>query len=322
MQYTRLGNSGLRISRIALGCMSFGDTSSGFNQWALNSDDSQPFFEKAVELGITFWDTANVYSLGSSEEIVGRAITTYSRREDIVLATKVHFPMHAGPGGFGLSRKAIMENIDASLKRLGTDYVDLYQIHRFDPNTPVEETMEALNDVVRAGKARYIGASAMWAWQFSKMQYTAQLNGWTKFVSMQDEYNLIMREEEREMFGLLADQGVGAIPFSPLAKGRVCRPWGQSTARMETDPVGRRYDQDADAPIVNAVQAISEARGVPMAQVALAWVLSKPVISAPIVGPTKLAHLTDAVAALDLVLSADEVASLEQHYTPHIPKSF
>ena len=322
MQYTRLGNSGLRISRITLGCMSFGDTSSGFNPWALNSDDSQPFFEKAVELGITFWDTANVYSLGSSEEIVGRAITTYSRREDIVLATKVHFPMHAGPGGFGLSRKAIMENIDASLKRLGTDYVDLYQIHRFDPNTPVEETMEALNDVVRAGKARYIGASAMWAWQFSKMQYTAQLNGWTKFVSMQDEYNLIMREEEREMFGLLADQGVGAIPFSPLAKGRVCRPWGQSTARMETDPVGRRYDQDADAPIVNAVQAISEARGVPMAQVALAWVLSKPVISAPIVGPTKLAHLTDAVAALDLVLSADEVASLEQHYTPHIPKSF
>ena len=249
MQYTRLGNSGLRISRIALGCMSFGDTSSGFNQWALGEEDAQPFFEKSVELGITFWDTANVYSLGSSEEIVGRAITTYSRREDIVLATKVHFPMHAGPGGSGLSRKAIMENIDASLKRLGTDYVDLYQIHRFDPNTPVEETMEALNDVVRAGKARYIGASAMWAWQFSKMQYTAKLNGWTKFVSMQDEYNLIMREEEREMFGLLADQGVGSIPFSPLAKGRVCRPWGQTTARMATDPVGRRYDQDADAPM-------------------------------------------------------------------------
>jgi aryl-alcohol dehydrogenase-like predicted oxidoreductase len=302
--------------------MSFGDTSSGFNQWALNEEDSQPFFEKSVELGITFWDTANVYSLGSSEEIVGRAITRYSRREDIVLATKVHFPMHAGPGGSGLSRKAIMENIDASLKRLGTDYVDLYQIHRFDPNTPVEETMEALNDVVRAGKARYIGASAMWAWQFSKMQYIAELNGWTKFVSMQDEYNLIMREEEREMFGLLADQGVGAIPFSPLAKGRVCRPWGQTTARMETDPVGKRYDQDADAPIVNAVQGIAEARGVPMAQVALAWVLSKPVISAPIVGPTKLTHLTDAVAALDLVLTADEATSLEEHYAPHIPRSF
>jgi len=322
MQYTRLGSSGLKVSRIALGCMSFGETTSGFNQWSLGEADAQPFFEQAVQLGITLWDTANVYSLGTSEEIVGRAIRTYSRREDIVLATKVHFPMHAGPGGSGLSRKAIMENIDASLKRLGTDYVDLYQIHRFDPNTPVEETMEALHDVVKAGKARYIGASAMWAWQFSKMQYTAQLHGWTKFVSMQDEYNLIMREEEREMFGLLADQGVGAIPFSPLAKGRVCRPWGQTTARMDVDPVGRRYDQDADAPIVNAVQAIAEARGLPMAQVALAWVLSKPVISAPIVGPTKLNHLTDAVEALDIVLTADEVASLEEHYAPHIPKSF
>jgi aryl-alcohol dehydrogenase-like predicted oxidoreductase len=322
MDHTRLGTSGLKVSRIALGCMSFGDNASGFSQWAMGEVDAKPFFAKAVELGITFWDTANVYSGGTSEEITGRAIRTFSRREDIVLATKVFFPMHDGPGGQGLSRKAIMENIDASLKRLGTDYVDLYQIHRFDPNTPVEETMEALNDVVRAGKARYIGASAMWAWQFSKMQYTAQLNGWTKFVSMQDEYNLIMREEEREMFGLLADQGVGAIPFSPLAKGRVCRPWGQSTARMETDPVGKRYDQDADAPIVDAVQAIAEARGVPMAQVALAWVLSKPVISAPIVGPTKLSHLTDAVAALDLELTGDEVASLEEHYAPHIPRSF
>jgi aryl-alcohol dehydrogenase-like predicted oxidoreductase len=322
MQYTRLGNSGLKISRIALGCMSFGDTSTGFSQWALGEEDAQPFFAKAVELGITFWDTANVYSIGSSEEIVGRAIRTYSRREDIVLATKVHFPMHAGPGGSGLSRKAIMENIDASLRRLGTDYVDLYQIHRFDPNTPVEETMEALSDVVKAGKARYIGASAMWAWQFSKMQYAAQLGGWAKFISMQDEYNLIMREEEREMFGLLADQGVGSIPFSPLAKGRVCRPWGQATARMDVDPVGRRYDQDADATIVDAVQKIAETRGVPMAQVALAWVLSKPVISAPIVGPTKIHHLTDAAAALDLVLTDVEVAALEEHYTPHIPRSF
>lgn len=322
MQYTRLGGSGLKVSRIALGCMSFGDTSSGFNQWALGSDDAQPFFERAVELGITFWDTANVYSLGTSEEIVGRAIRTYSRREDIVLATKVHFPMHAGPGGSGLSRKAIMENIDASLRRLGTDYVDLYQIHRFDPNTPVEETMEALHDVVKAGKARYIGASAMWAWQFSKMQYTADLNGLTRFISMQDEYNLVMREEEREMFGLLADSGVGSIPFSPLAKGRVCRPWGQTSARMDVDPVGKRYDQDADAPIVGAVQRVAEARGVPMAQVALAWVLSKPVVSAPIVGPTTLHHLTDAVAALDLVLTDDEVTALEEHYAPHIPRSF
>ncbi len=322
MEYTHLGTSGLKISRIALGCMSFGDTSSGFSEWSLDEEASQPFFEKAVELGINFWDTANVYSLGSSEEFVGRAIRKYSRRDDIVLATKVFFSMHDGPGGSGLSRKAIMENIDASLRRLGTDYVDLYQIHRFDPSTPVEETMEALHDVVKAGKARYIGASAMWAWQFSKMQYAAELNGWTKFVSMQDEYNLIMREEEREMFGLLADSGVGSIPFSPLAKGRVCRPWGEHTRRMDTDPVAHRFDLDVDAPIVDAVQKVAAARGVPMAQVALAWVLKNPVVSAPIVGPTKLVHLTDAVAALDIRLTDEEVAALEEHYTPHIPRSF
>ena len=322
MEYTRLGNSGLKVSRIALGCMSFGDTASGFSQWSLNEKDSRPFFAQAVDLGITFWDTANVYSLGSSEEIVGRAIREFSRRDDIVLATKLHFRMHDGPGGQGLSRKAILENIDTSLRRLGTDYVDLYQIHRFDPEVPVEETMEALHDVVKAGKARYLGASAMWAWQFSKMQYTASANGWTRFVSMQDEYNLIMREEEREMFGLLADQGVGSIPFSPLAKGRVCRPWGEHTARGDSDPVGRRYDQGQDAPIVAAVQRIAETRGIPMAQVALAWVLSKPAVSAPIVGPTKLHHLTDAVAALDVRLTAEEVAQLEEHYTPRIPRSF
>lgn len=322
MEYTRLGNSGLKVSRIALGCMSFGDTSRGFSQWSLSEEDAQPFFRQAVELGITFWDTANVYALGSSEEITGRAIATFSRREDIVLATKVHFKMHDGPGGQGLSRKAIMENIDASLRRLGTEYVDLYQIHRFDPNTPVEETMEALHDVVKAGKARYIGASAMWAWQFSKMQYTATLHGWTRFVSMQDEYNLIMREEEREMFGLLADQGVGSIPFSPLAKGRVCRPWGQTSARMDVDPVGRRYDQDADAPIVGAVQEIAERRGIPMAQVALAWVLRNPAVTAPIVGATKPHHLDDAVAALDVELTDEEATWLEEHYVPHIPKSF
>lgn len=322
MKYTRLGTSGLTVSRIALGCMSFGDTSSGFSQWSLSEDESQPYFRQAVELGISFWDTANVYSLGSSEEFVGRAIREYSRREDIVLATKVFFRMHGGPGGQGLSRTAILENIDASLTRLGTDYVDLYQIHRFDPNTPVEETMEALNDVVRAGKARYIGASAMWAWQFSKMQYTASANGWTRFVSMQDEYNLIMREEEREMLGLLADQGVGSVPFSPLAKGRVCRPWGEHTHRMDVDPVGRRYDQDQDAPIVAAVQKVAEARGIPMAQVALAWVLRNPVVSAPIVGATRPHHLSDAVAALDVQLTEDEVTQLEEHYVPHIPRSF
>jgi len=322
MEYTRLGNSGLRVSRIALGCMSFGDPARGFSAWSLNDEESQPYFRQAVELGITFWDTANVYTYGSSEEIVGRAINTYSRREDVVLATKVHFPMHEGPGGSGLSRKAIMEQIDASLTRLGTDYVDLYQIHRFDPQTPIEETMEALHDVVKAGKARYIGASSMWAWQFAKMQYTADLHGWTRFVSMQDQYNLLMREEEREMFGLLADQGVGSIPYSPLAKGRVCRPWGVRSARMDNDPVGKRFDIDADAPIVDAVAQVAEARGVPMAQLALAWVLRNPVVTAPIVGATKPHHLADAVAALALDLTDDEVRALEEHYVPHVPSGF
>jgi aryl-alcohol dehydrogenase-like predicted oxidoreductase len=322
MEYVRLGRSGLKVSRIALGCMSFGDTSRGFNEWSLDEAASQPFFRQAVELGVTFWDTANVYCLGSSEEIVGRAITTFSRREDVVLATKLHFPMHDGPGGRGLSRKAVMEQIDASLTRLGTDYVDLYQIHRFDPETPVEETMEALHDVVKAGKVRYLGASSMWAWQFAKMQHVARSNGWTPFVSMQDQYNLLMREEEREMFGLLADQGVGSIPYSPLAKGRVCRPWGERTARMDVDPIGRRFDIDEDAPIVDAVQRVAEQRGVPMAQVALAWVLRHPVVTAPIVGATKAHHLSDAVAALELTLTDDEVTALEEHYRPHLPTAF
>ena len=322
MQYVRLGTSGLKVSRIALGCMSYGDPTRGFSAWSLDEEAAQPYFRQAMDLGITFWDTANVYTYGSSEEIVGRAIKTFSKRDDIVLATKVHFKMHAGPGGSGLSRKAIMENIDASLRRLGTDYVDLYQIHRFDPETPVEETMEALHDVVKAGKARYLGASAMWAWQFSKMQYAARSHGWTPFVSMQDEYNLIMREEEREMFGLLADQGVGSIPFSPLAKGRLTRPWGEVTARSASDPVGARYDIDADAAIVGAVQQIAEARGLPMAQVALAWVLKNPVVSAPIVGASKPHHLADAAAALDVHLTPEEITALEEHYAPHIPKSF
>lgn len=322
MKYTRLGATGLRIPRIALGTMSFGDPARAFPAWAMDEGAAQPFFRQAIELGLTFWDTANVYSAGSSEEIVGRAMREYSRREDIVLATKVHFRMHDGPGGQGLSRKAIMEQIDASLTRLGTDYVDLYQIHRFDPTTPVEETMEALHDVVKAGKARYIGASAMWAWQFASMQHAADLHGWTRFVAMQDQYSLLYREEEREMFGLLAHQGVGSIPYSPLAKGRVAHPWGTTTARNSNDRVQDATFVDADEPIVNAVARVAEARGIPMAQVALAWVLRNPVVSAPIVGATKTHHLADAVAALDLDLTDDEVTALEEEYTPRWPAGF
>ena len=322
MEYTRLGSSGLRVSRIALGCMSFGDTSRGFNEWALDDGGAEPIFRQAVEAGVTFWDTANVYGYGSSEEIVGRAIAAYTRREDVVLATKVFFPMHEGPGGRGLSRKAIMEQIDASLTRLGTDYVDLYQIHRFDPLTPVAETMEALHDVVKAGKARYIGASSMWAWQFATVQHTADLHGWTRFVSMQDQYSLMQREEEREMFGLLADQGVGSIPWSPLAKGRLAHPLGEHTTRFDHDPVGRRTFGDGDAAVIAAVQQVATGRGIPMAQVALAWVLKNPVVTAPIVGATKPLHVADAIAAVDVHLTDDEIAILEAPYTPREPTGF
>jgi aryl-alcohol dehydrogenase-like predicted oxidoreductase len=323
MRYTRLGSSGLKVSRVALGCMSFGDTSRGFNQWSLGDDDAEPIFRQAVELGVTFWDTANVYGLGSSEEIVGRAVRKYTDRDSVVLATKVFFPMHDGPGGSGLSRKAIMEQIDASLRRLGTDYVDLYQIHRFDPGTPVEETMAALHDLVRAGKVRYLGASSMWAWQFANLQHAASAGGWTRFVSMQNQYSLVQREEEREMFGLLADQGVGSVPWSPLAKGRLARPWDEnSTRRGETDPLHSRYDGDENRPIVDAVRRVAEARGVPMAQVALAWVMHDPVVDAPIVGPTKPHHLADAVAALDLELTDAELTALTEHYTPRAPSGY
>jgi 1-deoxyxylulose-5-phosphate synthase len=322
MEYTRLGTSGLKVSRITLGCMSFGDTSRGFNQWAMGDEQAEPIFRQAVELGITFWDTANAYGYGTSEEIVGRAIRKYTSRADVVLATKVYFTMSDGPGGSGLSRRAIMEQVDASLARLGTDYIDLYQIHRFDPQTPVEETMEALHDVVKAGKARYLGASSMWAWQFSKLQYIAELHRWTKFVSMQNQYSLMQREDEREMFGLLADQGAGAIPWSPLAKGRLARPWGEQTTRSETDDVARWVLPHDDKPIVDEVQAIARERGVPMAQVALAWVLRNPVVSAPIVGPTKPHHLADAAAALDIRLTDEEVRRLEAPYTPRMPTGF
>ncbi len=316
MEYTRLGQTGLTISRIALGCMSYGDTSRGFNEWSLDEESAQPFFRQAVELGITLWDTANVYQLGSSEEFVGRAIKTYARREEIVVATKVYGRMHGGPGGQGLSRLAIMEQIDASLTRLGTDHVDLYLIHRFDEQTPVEETMEALHDVVKAGKARYLGASSMYAWQFAKMQHAADLHGWTRFVAMQDQYNLIKREEEREMLPMCLNMGVGCIPYSPQGKGRLTRPWGAQTQRSATDAVAKSFDLDVDRPVVDAVEKVAAERGVPMAHVALAWVLSKPVVSAPIVGATKTHHLADAVAALDVKLTEDEIRRLEEPYTP------
>src|SRR3954454_1905704 len=280
MEYTKLGRSGLTVSRLALGCMSFGDTSRGFNEWALGDKAAEPIFRQAVEAGITFWDTANAYGFGTSEEIVGRAINRYSRREEVVLATKVFFKMHDGPGGSGLSRKAILEQVDASLTRLGTDYIDLYQIHRFDPETPVEETMEALHDIVKAGKVRYLGASSMWAWQFSKLQHAAGLGGWTPFVSMQNQYNLLRRQDEPELMAMCADTGVGTVPYSPLAKGRAARPWGEQTARSSTDAVAKAFDrEDADRPVVEAFQKIAENRGIPMAQVSLAWVLSKPVVA-------------------------------------------
>lgn len=315
MEYTSLGRSGLKVSRIGLGCMSYGRAASGMHQWTLDEDAAAPFFQQAVELGVTFWDTANVYQGGSSEEFVGRAVRRFSRREDIVLATKVHGTMHDGPGGSGLSRKAILEQLDDSLRRLGTDYVDVYYIHRFDDQVPVEETMAALNDVVTAGKVRYLGASSMWAWQFAKMQHVAALNGWTTFTAMEDQYNVLKREEERDMIPLCLDQGVGLTPYSPLAKGRATRPWGEETARSSTDAVAQSFDRDADKAVVDAIQRIAEARQVPMAQVALAWLLSRPVVSCPIVGATKPKHLEDAVAALDVSLTEDETEALEKPYT-------
>jgi aryl-alcohol dehydrogenase-like predicted oxidoreductase len=322
MQHARVGSSGLTVSRIALGCMSYGDTARGFNSWSLDEDAAQPFFRQAVELGINFWDTANVYQMGSSEEIVGRAIRRYARREDIVLATKVYNRMHDGPGGHGLSRLAIHEQLDASLARLDTDHIDLYFIHRFDDKVPVEETMEALHDVVRSGKVRYIGASSMYAWQFAKMQHAAMRNGWTTFVAMQDQYNLLKREEEREMLPMCADMGVGATPYSALGKGRLTRPWGERTNRSDNDAVAKTFDLDVDQPVVEAVQRVAAARDVPMAAVALAWVLSKPVVSSALIGATKPHHLADAVTALDVTLTADEISTLEAPYVTQAPYWF
>lgn len=320
MEYVKLGNTGLDVSRICLGCMGFGVAERWVHQWVLNEESSRPIIKKALELGINFFDTANVYSDGTSEEIVGRALKEYANRDEIVLATKVHFRMHEGPNGMGLSRKAIMSEIDKSLKRLGTDYVDLYQIHRWDYDTPIEETMEALHDVVKAGKVRYIGASAMYAWQFLKAQHTAEKNGWTRFVSMQNHYNLIYREEEREMLPLCQSEKIGVIPYSPLASGRLTRDWSETTQRSETDMVQKsKYDATADADriIVERLAGIANERGIPRVQVALAWLLQKEPITAPIVGATKISHLEDAAAALTVKLTPEEMASLEEPYIPH-----
>ncbi|MER5386356.1 aldo/keto reductase [Streptomyces sp. NPDC002688] len=316
MEYVKLGSTGLDVSRICLGCMSFGLPDRGVHEWTLDEEASRPLIRQALEAGITFFDTANVYSDGTSEEIVGRVLAESARRDEIVIASKVHGAMHEGPNGRGLSRKAIMTEIDNSLRRLGTDYVDLYQIHRFDRVTPVEETMEALHDVVKAGKARYIGASSMYAWEFSKAQYTATLHGWTRFVSMQNHYNLLYREEEREMLPLCADQGVGVLPWSPLARGRLTRDWDTATARSRNDAFGRNLYQDGDREIVDAVARIAVEREVPRARIALAWLLRQSTVTAPIVGATRAPHIDDAVAALDVVLTDKETEALEQPYTP------
>ncbi|MGI4860461.1 MAG: aldo/keto reductase [Janthinobacterium lividum] len=325
MDYVKLGRTGIDVSRLCLGCMSYGVPERGPHPWSLPEEQSRPFIKQALEAGINFFDTANVYSDGTSEEIVGRALKDFARRDEIVLATKVHGRMHPGPNGAGLSRKAIMAEIDASLRRLGTDYVDLYQIHRWDPATPIEETMEALHDVVKAGKARHIGASSMYAWQFSKALHVAETHNWTRFVTMQNYVNLLYREEEREMLPLCESEGIGVIPWSPMARGRLTRDWDTKSARSETDTFGNSLyanTEDADRQVVERVAEIAEARGVPRAQVALAWVLQKSVITAPIVGATKAHHLDDAIAALSLQLSAEEITALEAPYVPHAVTGF
>jgi aryl-alcohol dehydrogenase-like predicted oxidoreductase len=321
MDYTSLGHTGLQVSRLCLGCMTYGEPGRGNHAWTLPEAEARAFIARALEMGINFFDTANVYSAGSSEEILGRAIRDMVPREQVVIATKVHGPMRKDVNGRGLSRKAIFAEIDASLRRLGMDYVDLYQIHRFDANTPIEETLEALHDVVRAGKARYIGASSMHAWQFCKALYLAKLNGWTRFISMQNHLNLLYREEEREMLGLCVEEGIGVIPWSPLARGRLARPWSDTpvTNRANTDEFGKtlyRGQEDADHAIVDAVGSVAEARGVPRAQVALAWVLTRPAVTAPIIGASKMAQLDDAAGAISLKLSREEIAQLEAPYRP------
>ena len=321
MEYARLGNTGMKVSRICLGCMGFGDAEHWVHKWVLNEENSRPIIKKALELGINFFDTANVYSIGASEEILGRALKDFAKRDEVVIATKVHFPMNDKPNGSGLSRKAIMSEIDNSLKRLGTDYVDLYQIHRWDYETPIEETMEALNDVVRAGKARYIGASAMWAWQFQKALHISDKHGWTRFVSMQNHLNLIYREEEREMLPLCRAEKIGSIPYSPLASGRLTRDWSsESTLRSETDQIQKmKYDAstEMDRQVVERVAELAEKLGTSRARIALAWLLQKEPVTAPIVGATKISHLEEAVGALDVKLTQEEVTYLEEPYVPH-----
>src|SRR6476660_2277831 len=314
VEYTRLGSSGLKISRVAMGTMSFGEGDSGREGWPIPYEDAVPFFRQALDLGITFWDTANGYNAGTSEQAVGRALKELTRRDDIVVATKVYFPVHGGPGGSGLSHKAIMEQIDASLTRLGTDYIDLYQIHRFDPDTPVEETMETLHDVFKACKGRYVGASSMYAWQFAKLQHAADAGGWTRFVSMQNQYNLLRRHDEPELMAMCGDMGVALVPYSPNGKGRLARPAGEESDRSSTDKVVQAFDSPYDAPVINAVQRLAESRSVSMAQIALAWVLLTPLLTAPTVGATKPHHLPEAVDALSLELTDEEVEELEAPY--------
>jgi 1-deoxyxylulose-5-phosphate synthase len=326
MEYTNLGKTGMKVSRICLGCMTYGSPATGElkpgrQAWALNEEQSDPFFRQALDVGINFFDTANVYSGGDSERVLGNFLKKNVRREAVVVATKVQGLMREEPNGRGLSRKAILFELDESLKRLQTDYVDLYQIHRWDYETPIEETLEALHDVVKTGKVRYIGASSMYAWQFARSLYLADLRGWTRFVSMQNHYNLLYREEEREMVGLCAAEGIGLLPWSPLARGRLARPWkAETTKRSETDKFGNtmysRTEED-DRKVVDRLEEIARKRGVPQAQVALAWLLSKPTVTAPIVGASKPHHLDDAVAAVSLRLTPDEIAAVEEPYTPH-----
>jgi aryl-alcohol dehydrogenase-like predicted oxidoreductase len=320
MDYVTLGNTGLKVSRICLGCMAYGDGGKGNHPWALNEEQGRPFFKQALEAGVNFFDTANVYSEGVSEEITGRALKDFAKRDEVVLATKVHGQMRPDPNGKGLSRKAILSEIDHSLRRLQTDYVDLYQIHRYDSETPIEETLEALHEVVKAGKARYIGASSMWAWQFMQALDLQRAKGWSRFVSMQNHLNLLYREEEREMLPLCRNQGIGVIPWSPLARGRLARTPDVTTTRSESDRFGKylyRKTEEADRAVIDRVGEVAAAHKLPRAQVALAWLLAKPGVTAPIVGATKPEHLRDAVAAIDVKLSAEDIARLEEPYVPH-----